>query len=53
MASELLQAKGDKEELGQHWHTSFLRQHPALKKKFVQELEKERALAEDPDTFSK
>jgi hypothetical protein len=53
MASEILQAKGDKEELGQHWHDSFLRRHPALKKRFVNGLERERAFAEDPDIISK
>ena len=48
MAIELLQAKGDMEELGVHWTDSFLQRHPILKMKFVTGLDKERANAEDP-----
>src|SRR5450432_953245 len=52
MAIELLRAKGDMEELGIHWTTSFLSQHPDLKKKFVVGLDKERSLAQNPDIIS-
>ena len=52
MAIELLRAKGDMEELGIHWTTSFLSQHPDLKKKFVVGLDKERSLAQNPDIIT-
>jgi hypothetical protein len=51
MASELLQAKGDREPLGVHWHDKFLRRHLSLRKRFVTGLEKDRAFAEDPEIF--
>jgi hypothetical protein len=52
MASELLLAKNDRKDLGLHWHDYFLSRYPALRKRFVKGLEKERALAEDPVTIS-
>jgi hypothetical protein len=51
MATELLVAKGDTVDLGVHWTDQFLRWHPKLRTKFVTELDKERAKAEDPDIF--
>src|SRR5450432_2071316 len=49
MASEILQAKNDREPLGLHWHDYFLRRHLSLRKRFVKGIEKERAFAEDPE----
>src|SRR5256885_27154 len=51
MAIELLNDKGDTEDLGVHWTEQFLDRHPQLKSKFVSGLDKERAEAQDPDIF--
>jgi hypothetical protein len=51
MATELLVAKGDIQDLGIHWTDQFLSRHPELKTKFVSGLDKERAEAQDPEIF--
>ena len=52
MAQELLQAKGDMEELGIHWTKQFLLQHPSLKSKFVGGLDKTRVSEHHPSIIS-
>jgi hypothetical protein len=51
MATELLVAKGDMEDLSVHWTDQFLHRYPELQTKFVTGLDKERAEAQDPDIF--
>lgn len=52
MAIEILKAKGDNEDLGIHWTESFLKRHPTLRAQFVNPLDKERVLAQDPEILS-
>src|SRR5450432_1254583 len=52
MAIELLCAKGIKEELGIHWTSKFFIQHLDLKAKFFGGLDRQRALAADPEIIS-
>ena len=51
MAKELLNKKGDTEALGINWIQKFLSRHPELKTRYSPPLDKERALAQDPDTL--
>ena len=52
MATELLKAKNDKEELGVHWQEQFLSRFPDLKTKFIGGLDKNRFSAQDPIIIS-
>jgi len=52
MATELLHAKGSKEELGIHWTDRFFARYPELKAKFYGGLDRQRALASDPDILT-
>jgi hypothetical protein len=52
MATELLWAKGDMEDLGVYWSDAFLLRHLELKLLFVARLDKERALAENPEVIT-
>src|SRR5450432_4507289 len=52
MATELLHAKGSKEELGIHWTDRFFARHPELEAKFYGGLDRQRALALDPDILT-
>jgi Tc5 transposase DNA-binding domain len=52
MATEILAAKGYKEELGVHWTDRFFQRHPELKAKFYRGLDRQRALASDLDIIS-
>ena len=51
MAIELLVEKGDTADLGIYYTEQFLHQHPQLKSKFVTELNKQQAKAQNPDIF--
>jgi hypothetical protein len=48
MATELLKAKGDMEDIGINWSQRFLQRHPHLKSRFVAPLDKDRVCLEDP-----
>ena len=48
MAEDLLRAKGDMKPLGKNWVQSFLGRHREIRSKHVPSLDKERALAENP-----
>ena len=48
MASSLLLRKGDTKPLGINWTQAFLQRHPTLKSRFITGLNKERALATNP-----
>lgn len=52
MAQSLCQAKGDSKPLGIHWPQKFLGRHPDIKTKYVPPLDKERAMAQDPEILS-
>lgn len=49
MASELLKAKGDTEPLGHNWPQHFLARNSDLRSRYVPPLDKERAVAADPE----
>ena len=49
MATELLEAKGDKKPLGKNWVQKFLIRHSQIKIIYVPPLDKERAKAQDPN----
>ena len=48
MAEDLLRAKGDMQPLGKNWVQKFLSRHKEIKTKYIPPLDKERALAQDP-----
>ena len=48
MAEDLLRAKGDIQPLGKNWVQKFLSRHKEIKTKYIPPLDKERALAQDP-----
>ena len=51
MVQELLISKGDTQILGVNWVSCFLDRHPELGSRYVPLLDKERALAQNPDTI--
>jgi Tc5 transposase DNA-binding domain len=52
MATELLRAKSDRNELGVHWQEQFLSRFPELKSKYINGLDKNRFSAQDPVIFT-
>lgn len=49
MAEDLLKVKGDFKPLGINWTQKFLKRHKEIKTKYIPPLDKERALAQDPE----
>jgi Tc5 transposase DNA-binding domain len=53
MAIDMLLDKEDLIPLGLNWQGAFLQRHPELKSKFIPPLDKERAMAQDVDVFTR
>ena len=51
MAIELLLRKGDTKPLGVNWVQKFLSRHPDIKTQYIPPLDKERAIAQDPEVL--
>ena len=49
MVTEMLEKKGDKKLLGVNWVSKFLRRHPNIKLAYIPPLDKERAMAHEPE----
>lgn len=52
MANELLLAKGDKKPIRPNWPQKFMTRHPEVKTAYIPPLDKERAMAQDPEILS-
>ena len=49
MVTEMIEKKGDKKLLGVNWVSKFLRPHPNIELAYIPPLDKERAMAQEPE----